>query len=134
MKSATIKLGFLAALLSVFLISCSELCDTDDVNTTALQYRVTVAKPIIAGISYRAATGELVTEDGILQSLELWYAHEDVEAPFSALKQVVFVNNHAEEVTYSLGIYLNGKLIKTENGSVLPQQQETAIIEYAVAN
>jgi len=134
MKSMTIKLSYWAALLSVFFISCSELCDTDEADTAALQYRVTVEKPIIAGVSYRDANGTIVSTDADFLNLKLWYTHVNVEAPFNALKQVVLVNNYTEEVSYNLGIYLDGELIETKNGSVLPQEQETAIIQYTITD
>ncbi|KGO94200.1 hypothetical protein [Flavobacterium subsaxonicum] len=115
-------------------VSCSHGDESEDDDNVFIQYRINVAEPVIAGVIYRDATGNLITEEGTsVAALEEWYEFEHVEPPFNAHKQVRFVNNGAQPVPYTLSIFVEGELIKTEEGHVAPQAEEVALIEYNVS-
>jgi hypothetical protein len=130
------KITYLILLLFVALpaiMSCTHDDESEKDDNIFVQYRINVAAPIIEGVTYRDANGSLITEEESVNGLEEWYEYEHVEPPFQAHKQVRFVNNSAEPVPYTLSIFVEGELTKTEEGQVAPQAEEVALIEYQVA-
>ena len=129
-----IVLNFIILLVAIPAMVCCSYNDDDEPTDykTAVQYRVTVDEPIIAAVQYRQADGVMVAETDPTHTAQQWFTTEYVDPPFEAEKHVHLVNNSLAHVPYTLSIYVDGDLIKTEKGTVMPQTEEMAMIDHDV--
>jgi len=130
-KNFTHIILFLLAILPLT-ISCTHEGKDDDPADIFVQYRINVEEPIIESVLYKLPNGEMAHDNDSVNGLAQWYASVEVEAPFNAFKEVRFVNNGAEEVPYTLSIFVEGELAHTKEGLVMPQEEKIDRIEHSV--
>jgi hypothetical protein len=117
-------------LLIALTLTTSCFCD-DTPNTTSVQYRINVEHPVITEVFYRQADGNIISENTSLEDKTIWHTTEYVRTPFETYQSTIFLNNSKETVEYKLSLFVNGKLARTKEGTILQGVREIAEIKYS---
>jgi hypothetical protein len=129
MKPTTIYLAVIICILT----SCSHCEDDSPGNDNkAVLYRINVDEPIISEVQYMDANGQIISENVAGESIISWHRTEFVDDAFHAYKKVKFLNISNTEVNYTLRLFVDGTMIHKKEGSVSPESEGTAEIQYSV--
>jgi len=125
MKKMFKKFSFL--LVALPLVAMSVSCSGDDDSSTnnnngnnpqghEVEYRVTIAEPVLTSISYTNAEGNQVAATETLEGLTEWSKTiDDVEAPFNAILNIEFESPAGSPKAYQLKIFVDGELAHSVN-------------------
>lgn len=111
-------------LLLVVIGSCFLSCSNNDDNSgTQAKYVLTMqgSNVVVTGISYRNGAGQMVEGFGSDENDNNWNKTVNIVPPFNATFQVTANNITDQTLTYKMSIYVNGKSMATQEGSIPPQ-------------
>jgi len=117
-------------IISLALSSCHH--DVDD-DAKSVQYRVIVEGPILKGVTYKSANGEINTVDPVAD-VNIWHTTEFTDDDFEAHFITEFVNSGTDDEPYKLSCFVEGELVSVKEGIVLPLSETTEEIKYFVEN
>jgi len=123
-------INYIIIIILLGLTACTH--HEEDTDKLSVQYRVSVDQPIIKNIIYKSADKQMVTQTESLQDVTLWHKTVFINDSFGAYKNVMFYNNYEDPISYKLSIFVEGILVKTNEGIIHPDQETTASLEYSI--
>ncbi|MDV6167140.1 hypothetical protein R1T16_01805 [Flavobacterium sp. DG1-102-2] len=121
-------------ILTMIVVTSCSYCEDDSAtnNGIAVQYRINVDEPIIAEVQYRNSQDQIIVINISGQNDTMWHRTEFVSSPFQAYKSVKFLNVSNKSIDYTLRLFVDGTLVHTKAGSVLPESESAEQVQYSI--